>query len=730
RYAADREREGMLHAAALHPAVPHALIKNLNVSAAEALDGVVAVLTAEDVPGKNRFGNIRRDQPVLCDEVVRYTGDTLAIVVAESERIAREALSLIEVAYEELPRLTTPDESKAPDAPRLHPDGNVLCELELKRGDVARAIEEADVVIEDTYTTPFVEHAFLEPEACLAEPTPEGGVTVWTSQQNPFSDRAQIAEALGLPPERVRVVLTTIGGAFGGREDLTLQLQAALAAVHTGRPVKMVLNREESLLVSVKRHASKVRYLTAADSEGYLKAVRVRVTLDTGAYASVGQIVAMRALTHAFGPYVVDNVDVEVEAVHTNNPVGGAFRGFGSPQVAFAAESQMDRVAEALGMDPLEFRLRNAVDAGAVLGTGQVLEHSVGLKETLLKAAEAAGWKEHRGTGIGVACCFKNVGLGHGSERDKAGAIVELDASGHIFVRTGAAEVGQGLCTVCAQIAADGLGARYQDISVQFGDTAETPDGGVTSASRQTFTTGNACLMAARDLRHTLLSRASELLEVPVADLDTKNSRVFCRQDPSKSISFGAVAETFPDGRIKEEALYYPPDTHPLGMRDEVEHYRTHHAYGYGTQIAFVQVNEKTGRVTVKKIISASDVGHALFPKGVIGQSVGATVMGMGFGMSEEFKVEDAIPQTRTLGACRVPRITDVPEIETIIVEDPEIFGPFDAKGTGELTLIPVAPAIANAIYDAVGVRITDLPLKPGRVREALKAEKPSDKSE
>jgi selenium-dependent xanthine dehydrogenase len=720
-YAADRARPNMLHAAALHPDVPHARILRVDVQKAAEAPGVVAVLTAKDVPGPNRFGNIRRDQPVLCDEVVRFLGDTIALVVAESDQAARAALPLIEVDYEELRRVTSLDEARAQDAPQLHPDGNVLCHLELKRGDVDKALREAAVVVEDTYTTPFVEHAYLEPEACLAEPDDVGGVTIWTSQQNPFSDRQQVAEALDLPVEKVRIVLTTIGGAFGGREDITIQLQAALAAMKTGKPVKMVANREESLLTSVKRHASRVHYVSAADEDGRLLGIRVRVELDTGAYASVGSIVAMRSLTHAGGAYALDNVDVEVDAIYTNNPVAGAFRGFGSPQVAFAAEMQMDRLADRLGIDPLEIRLRNAADVGSPLSTGQILEHSAGLKETLRKAAQVAGW-ENREKGFGVACCLKNVGLGHGSERDKSGVILEIGADGRILVRTGASEVGQGLKTALSQITAQGLGARYRDIRVQHGDTGETPDSGVTSASRQTFTTGNACLEAAKEVREELIKRASEMLKLPAEDLTCGDSQVFSQTAPDQKMSFGALAETFPNGTLKKEVLYRPPVTHPLGTHGPDGLYRTHHSYGYGTQIASVDVDESTGRLTVKRLIVACDVGKAIFRPGVVGQSVGAAVMGMGFATSEEFRVENAVPKTRTLGACRIPRIDDVPEIDVVIVEDPEMFGPYGAKGVGELALVPTAPAIANAVHDATGVWITDLPLTPERIRQALNA--------
>ncbi len=718
-YAADRARPDMLHAAALHPPVPHARIRRIDVGRAQRAPGVVAVLTAQDVPGQNLFGPIQPDQPVLCNQVVRFTGDTIAVVVAESEQQARAALPLIEVDYEELPRVTTCEEALSPDAPQLHPGGNVLCHLELKRGDVDRAIAEAAAVVEDTYTTPFIAHAFLEPEACLAEPDEDGGITIWTSTQNPFTDRQQVAAALALPEEKVRLKLTAVGGAFGGREDLTVQLQAALAVRRTGRPVKMVLQRDESLLVSVKRHAARMHYVSAADAEGRLTAVRARILLDTGAYASVGSIVALRALTHACGAYALDAVDVEVQAVYTNNTLAGAMRGFGSPQAIFAAESQMDRLAEALGLDPLEMRLRNAAGVGSRLSTGQILEHSAGLRETLVRAATAADWGR-RGRGVGIACCLKNVGSGHGGEHDRTGVALEVTSSGRVQIYTSAAEVGQGVNTVLPQIVAEALGARFEDVEVVPPDTSLTPDSGITSASRQTYMSGNACLLAAAEVKQMLLERGAELLHVPRDELECSDSLVVRRGDPSCCLTFAAVAETFPMGRIQKTVTYDPPATHRLGTRGPDGLYRTHAAYGYGTQIAFVQVDERTGRVTVNKIVAAVDVGRAIHPAGVIGQTVGGVVMGLGFALSEEFRVENAVPASLTLGACRIPRVGDVPEIETVIVEDPELFGPFGAKGTGELPTLPTAAAIANAIYDAVGVRITDLPCTPERILAAL----------
>ena len=511
-YAGDLRFENMLYASVLRSAHPHARIRRIDVSGAKALAGVVAVLTAEDIPGARTHGTIRADWPNLCWDKVRYTGDALALVAAETESIAREALRRIDVAYEPLPGVFSPQEALAPGALLVHADtpDNLLKHIKVRKGDVEAGFTQADVIVEEEYRTPFVEHAYLEPKAGVAVPGPDGRITVYAGSQIPFEDRRQVAEALAVPAERVRIVQTAVGGAFGGKEDITVQTPTALLAQVTGRPVKLVFSREESMRVHPKRHATTIRLKAGATRAGQLTAVQATIWGDAGAYASLSEPVMTRTATHAAGPYQAPHVKVDCYATYTNNPPSGAMRGFGVPQAIFAIESIMDVLAERLGLHPLELRRRNALRVGSVTATGQRLRESVGLLETMDRVdaavrevgAEAlvpSGPEKRRGWGF--ASCLKSIGLGDGLP-DTAGAAVDLTDEGGVVVRIGAAEVGQGLVGIAAQIAAEVLGAPYERVQVVVGDTDRTLDGGPTVASRQTFITGNAvrhaCAQGAR----------------------------------------------------------------------------------------------------------------------------------------------------------------------------------------------------------------------------------------
>ncbi len=734
-YADDLYLPGMLHGATLRAGRPHARILRIDASRAEALPGVHAVLTARDIPGTNRFGLITADQPVLCADKVRFVGDPVAIVAADSERVARKALELIAVEYEDLPLVLDVHQALAEGAPRLHedhPTGNILCHVKVRHNveHLERAFAESDVVVEQTYELPCQEHAYLEPEACVAEVEPDGTVTVWTGSQNVFSDRMQIAANLALPLERVRVRLTTTGGAFGGKEDLTCQIHAALLARKLNRPVKFVYSREESLIVSTKRHPMIIVQKTGATRDGKLKAQEVSILSDTGPYASFGYIVMLRAATHAMGPYEVEAAKIDAVAVYCNTAIGGAFRGFGTPQAAFACECNMDRLAERLGMDPIELRRRNAVKVGSMLATGHVLEDSVGLRETIEKAAAAAGWpdwkawkREKPGRGIGVACGFKNTGLGHGEEEalDRAGARAEVDAKGRVTVFAGAADNGQGINQVIAQVASQVLQVDFNQVHVVMGDTKITPNGGVSSASRQTFMTGNAVLKASEQLIKEMKMRASPMLELPPQMLEVRDGRILAKDGSGRSIGWGQVAAAG-DEPVRAEVEYVPPATQGLGgdRGHTAGGHRMHVAYGFATQIAFVEVNEEKGEVQVVKVIAAHDVGKAIHPPSLIGQIEGGISMGIGFALSEEYLLENGFPKTTTFKSLGLPTISTCPEVVPLIVEDPTTTGPFGAKGAGELVNVPTGAAIVNAIYDATGVRVNKIPATPKRLKALL----------
>jgi len=721
RFAADLFFEGMLYAKVLRAQYPHARIIRIDTSKAKALPGVVAVLTAQDVPGAKNHGIIRADWPVLCYDKVRYLGDAVALVAAESEEIAEKALSLIEVEYEPLPAVFSPQEAMAEGAPQVHEGGNLLKHIQLSKGDVEKGFAQADLVVEREYRTPFIEHAFLEPEAGVAVPQPDGGVTVYVGSQIPFADRRQVAQSLAIPEEKVRIVQTAIGGAFGGKEDITTQIYTALLAKVTGRPVKLVFSREESIRVHPKRHATTIRLKTGITKEGRLVALRAIIWGDAGAYASLSEPVMTRTATHIAGPYEVPHVKVDCYALYTNNPPAGAMRGFGVPQAVFAIESQMDIMAERLGLHPLEIRRRNALRVGSVMATGQVLRESVGLLETIEKVEEAVSQmdvgeapEEGKRRGWGFACCLKNVGVGGGLP-DSAGAEVELAEGGQVIVRIGAAEVGQGVVGIAAQIAAEELGVPYERVELVVGDTALTPDGGPTVASRQTFVTGNAVRLAARKVRNALAQAVAEALDASPESLHFADGQVFTSQGRSISIE-EAISLARREGRpLVASHVYTPPPTVPLGQRGD-----SHFAYGYATQAALVEVDTATGKVRVLKVIAAHDVGRAINPLALRGQIEGGVMMGLGYALQEELKVEQGVIQNDDLGRYRIPRITQMPEIMPIIVEDATSEGPYGAKGVGEITSIPTAPAIINAIYAAIGVRIFSLPATPEKILTAL----------
>jgi xanthine dehydrogenase molybdenum-binding subunit len=726
-FAADLYFEGMLHARVLRSKYPHARLLRVDTSRAKALPGVVAVLTAEDVPGAKNHGLVRPDWPVLAYDKVRYVGDAIALIATETEEIAEQALELIEVDYEPLPVVTSPQQALAAAAPLVHDSGNLLKHIQVRRGEAEKGFAEADVIVEREYRTPRQEHAFMEPEAGVATVDEEGKIIVYVGSQIPFDDRRQIAASLAIPEEKVRVKATQVGGAFGGKEDISVQTHVALLAQATGRPVKLVFTRQESMIVHPKRHATTIRLKTGAIRDGRLTAVQAVIYGDAGAYASLSEHVMTRTATHAAGPYDVPNVKIDCYAAYTNNVPAGAFRGFGVPQSAFAMESQMDILAEKLSLSPFELRRKNALRVGSTTATGQVLRESVGLLETIVRVEKEITSNVKRETsksairnpqsairrGWGIACAYKNVGLGGGAA-DRAGAEVELTDDGRAVVRAGAAEVGQGLVGVLALVAAEELGLPYDWVEVLVADTDKTPDGGPTTASRQSFITGNAVRLAAQKVRAAVAQAASEELGAPPDRLVFEDGHVHAGE---KSVSLAqAVALAKGEGReVRASVVYEAPETAPLGEVGDM-----HFAFGYATQAALVEVDTDSGQVEVLKVIAAHDVGRALNPLAVAGQIEGGVVMGIGIALQEEFVMEEGVPKTTSLAKYRIPSIERTPQIVPIIVEDEASAGPYGAKGIGEIPSIPTAPAIINAIYNATGVRIYSLPATPKRVLAAL----------
>ncbi len=732
KYTDDYTFPDMLFARTLRSPHPHAKILSIHTEKAKALPGVNAVLTHEDVPGENLHGLVYRDWPVLCHDVVRYTGDAVAIVAAESEDIAAEALMLIEVAYEPLPVVGDPEYAHKPEAPVLHPNhptGNLLKHIKVRHGDVEQGFAEADVIVEHEYRTPTTEHAFLEPECAIGVPkgyTDHKKLTVYVGSQIPYQDRDQIGLAMGIPSESVRVIGTLIGGGFGGKEDIAGQIHVAMLATVTGKPVKMLYSRQESLIFHPKRHATIIRIKTGATKDGKLIAVQAELYGDGGAYASLSDKVMTRATTHATGPYEVPNAKIDCYAMYTNNVPSGAFRGFGVTQSAFAVEQNMDMLAEKLNIDPIEFRRMNAQKVGVTTATGQLLRESVGLLETIDDVqgdmvAKSNGhgfrWKWREGNKAyawGIACAYKNTGLGGGAP-DKSEAEIEAFEDGTIEVRTAAADMGQGIAHVVAQCAAEEMHIAYDKVKVLLCDTDLTPNGGPTTASRQTFMTGNAARLAAVALREAITRSAAEMMDVPPEKIYYEEGLL---RSNGHSVPMGDVV-----GWMKQSGLspktrheYWGPKTQPLGTGGDM-----HFAFSYATQAALIEVDTDTGEVHVLKILSSTDIGRAINPLMLQGQIEGGIIMAMGNCLSEAFILEDGVPWTRLLSRYKMPSIKHTPEIVSHLVEHRSSEGPYGAKGVGEIPSINTTPAICNAIYNATGVRIFKIPVDQDSLLLAMK---------
>jgi CO/xanthine dehydrogenase Mo-binding subunit len=732
KYTDDLAFEGMLYGQAKRSDYAHARIKGMDVSEAEAVPGVVAVLTSKDIPGRNAYGLLTPDQPVLCDEVVRMVGDALALVVAETPEATRAAVEKIRVGYEPLPVLTTLQASLAPDAPQLHEEGNVLRHVKIRKGDVAEGFALADVIVEEDYYTPFSEHGFLDLE-CSVGQSDGDGVVVYCGSQGPPFDQEQVAAALGLPEEKVRIAHVPVGGAYGGKEDVSAQVLAALAAYVVGRPVKVRFSRAESLRAHHKRHAQFMHYKTGATRDGQVVAVEATLYGDTGAYASTGEAVLFRSATFAAGPYEVPHVKIDSYAVHTNNITCGAFRGFGSPQPIFAAELQMEKVARALGIDSFTFREINALSLGKMTITGQVLTADVGdgIRQCLdaVRQAMAATPRPDLGPsvkiGVGVAGSYKNVGLGGGIP-DGAGAKISLQNDGTFMLQSGAADLGQGSSEVMQIVAAETLGVERGRVHLEIGDTRRDPPGGMTTASRQTVVSGNAALLASQRLRQQMWDYVSEEFHL---DPEQIVLRAGCFTDANGQCLI-SLANLGKREALVAEAFYEAPTTNavpewaaPVPTDEELK-LKLHFAYSFGAQAAMVAVDENTGQVKVLKVVAAHDAGRPISRSGVETQIEGGVVQGMGYALSERFHLKEGQLGVTTFEDLGLPVTPDVPDIEPIIIEEPHPDGPLGAKGMGELPVAATAPAIVNAIYDAVGVWINELPVTPEKVLVAIEAKR------
>jgi CO/xanthine dehydrogenase Mo-binding subunit len=681
---------------------------------------VKAVYTAKDVP-VNEYGLQWQDQPVLCGpaltpdplsspkgaptgrgekpgaDVVRFVGDQVAVVVAESEAQAASAVKLIEVEYEDLPVVTDPVEAMKADAPRVHEfigDSNICVHYKIRKGNVDEAFAKADVIVESEYRTPVQEHAYLQPEAGLAYIDDEGRITVVCGGQWTHEDQEQIAHSLNLPMERIRVIYPAIGGAFGGREDMSVQIMLALAAWMLKRPVRIIWSRQESIIGHGKRHPVVLRAKWGATKDGKVIAIENEIIGDAGAYMYTTNKVLGNTTITSTGPYFIPNVKTDVYGVYTNNAPGAAFRGFGAPQALFMAEMQMDKLAEKLGMDPVEFRLKNALKDGDTLGVGTPAPGPVSVIECIEAARDKFGWESDRGRktedrelpsvvrGQGFAAGFKNIGFSFGYQ-ENCWAKIELRGKSEIdevVLYHASAEVGQGTHTVMTQMAAEALGVPFEKVKLVASDTAVTGSSGSVSASRMTFMSGNSIRGAVE-----LALKKWEAEERP------------------------AIAEF----------KYLAPRT--TNFEPETGYSTPNFAYAWVAQAAEVEVDTETGHVRVIRFVSADDVGQAINPALVQGQVEGAVVQAQGYAIQEDYKMKDGHILSDQLSTYLIPTILDIPEkVETVIVEVKDPNGPWGARGLGELPYLPVAPAIAAAIHDATGVWVDEFPFTPERVLRAL----------
>jgi xanthine dehydrogenase D subunit len=731
-FSSDLWADDMLWGATLRSPHPRARITSMNIGPALALPGVYAVLTHEDVPGSKLFGLEHQDQPVLAIDEVRYQGEPVAIVAADHPETARRAVDRIAVGYEVLAPVVDASHALTPEADRVHPGGNLVRHVRIRKGSPDEAT--ADVVVTGEYEVGMQDQAFLGPESGLAVPAEDGGVDLYIATQWLHVDRTQVAASLGLPPELVRLTLAGVGGAFGAREDMSMQIHACMLALHTRRPIKMVYSREESFFGHVHRHPAKLRYEHGATSDGRLVYVRARIVLDGGAYASTSSAVCANAATLGIGPYDVPNVAMDCYAAYTNNPPCGAMRGFGAVQACFGYESQMDKLAAALGLDPVEVRIRNALQTGDTMPTGQLVEGPAPVEELLRRVAGAPPsppLPPERGSdlrsmpggvsntthgegvvrGVGYAIGIKNVCFSEGFD-DYATARVRLEVIGGeptVLVHTAACEVGQGLVTVQAQIARTELGV--QRVTVATADTS-VGSAGSSSASRQTYMTGGAVKAACEAVRAEVLRLAGARLSRRPADLRLADGAVVSDVDSVRV----DLAEILGDDTIENTVEWRHRPTYPLDPLTGQGN--AHVQYSFAAHRATVDVDTELGLVKVVEIVTAQDVGKAVNPQAVEGQIQGGTAQGLGLALMEEIQMADGVVRNPSFTDYLIPTILDMPPMRLDVLELADPHSPYGLRGVGEPPTISSTPALVAAIRAATGRSLARVPVRPEHIVE------------
>ncbi|MEW5813789.1 MAG: xanthine dehydrogenase family protein molybdopterin-binding subunit [Spirochaetota bacterium] len=731
-FADDFTLPGMLHAKVFRAARASARIMRLDVTKARELSGVVCVLTARDVPHNESVKNVvgqttevgllEAKHQVLAGERVRYWGEPIALVAAETMDIARAALQKIEVEYEDLPAVFDPFEAMKPEAPKIHGNNNIIASWKLRKGDVEKGFAQADVIVENTYRTPRQEHAHIEPESGVAWVDDMGVVNVRYAAQV-IEHYRDIATVLGLPESRVRVIGTLIGGGFGGKEDVTVEVFLALLAWKTGRPVKLTFTREEMGYGRHKRHPYTLKYKTGATRDGRLVALEAEIVSDAGAYVYLSPWVLIYSTVHSTGPYLIPNVKVDAYSVLTNNVMTSAFRGFGGMQVVVAYEGQMDELASKLGLDPLEFRKKNFLKKGDVTASYQEITSEVWLEKCALKALEALGkpgqGSKTRKIGRGFACCWQSYGR-MTYLHDTSSCWVNLELDGSAVVRTGIPDLGGGQRESVRAIVAEVLGLKLEEVRVISTDSQVTPLSGTVTATRALYMSGNAAKLAAENVRKIIVEKAAEMLSAAPDSLELKDKSVYSVEEAGKKLRLvDVIKQCHFEGQVPQSlATFKAPFTEPISsdiIKDPV-----FPDFTFGAQAAEVEVDIETGEVRVLKWATAYDIGLAVNPNRVEGQMEGGAAQGLGFGLMEEYIEDRGVPLTWNLHDYLIPTSKDVPDIKSILLESKSGKGPFGAKGIGEPAVSAAGPAVVNAVKNAIGVRITHLPVTAERIFFAL----------
>ncbi|MCK5014870.1 MAG: molybdopterin-dependent oxidoreductase [Candidatus Omnitrophica bacterium] len=746
KYAFDLNFANMLIGKMIRSPHPHAKIISIDTSKAEALPGVRAVITAKDTDeikfGSNEFFFPHTiDQMALESEKVRYVGDEIGAVAAVDEETALEALKLIDVKYEVLPHVVDVQEAMKPTAPQIHDSlNNIAVIFPVNFGNSDRALKEADYVREDLFFTPAAHQAAMEPHVCVAQwEKHTNKITLWASSQAPFKCRETLAKTLKMDLNNIRVIKMAVGGGFGGKlEMLPMDFSACLLSKKAGGlPVKICYNREEEFLASRRKHGIIYKLKSGVKKDGTIAAITGEVIADGGAYCSYGPTVLAAAIMRIFMVYKIQHLRVTGYRVYTNTPISGAMRGFGGVQAGFAIESHMDMLAEGIGMDPVEFRLKN-ITTPNMTTINKLIISTNGLKECIERATETAGWSKkrgkqkhlHRGMGIGIAGDV--MGSKMYKSHESAGSIVKVEEDGSVYLFTGAADTGQGSDTALSQIACQELGVSYSRIKCKAGDTEITPFDTGSFASRVTFITGNATILGARDAKMQILEVVAKEHGLNIDNLDIKTEQVINTEDDSAIMNFDEAVElsySFNYGKQIIGRGSYNPKTTPIDFRTGEGNVSG--SYGFEAQIAEVEVNTDTGDITILKMWDAHDIGKAINPQSVEGQIEGSLAMGIGYTFMENLRFDKkGRPANGNFANYRLPRSVGTPPIESILIETNDPQGPFGAKGMGEASLLPTSAAIANAIYDAIGIRLKSLPFTPDKVIEALKKKKQQEKKD